>query len=309
MRALATSTARRILVVDDDEHTRSLLRDLCETAGHQVTAATNGEEALQAISEAQPDLVLLDLMMPRKDGFTVLTELRSAAPTADLPVIILTAVGDMDGKIRGMELGADDYVTKPFKLIELKTRINSALMVRDYRQKLATAEDTLAQLRAVDPVTGVGTYSQLKASLDTELARSRRYGRPVAVLLFGFDDYQSIRYQLGREGCDRFVGEMCRSAQASLRGADRIFRLDVDEFVAVLPETDLRGARITAERLANLIRSMQPQGNAGKVEAFVRFGGAAFPHEAIHSTEELLREANRTYRALRQGGGERVFNG
>src|SRR5207302_5082200 len=126
------------------------------------------------------------LMMPRKDGFSVLKDLRDTPAHHELPVIILTAIGDIDGKIRGMELGADDYVTKPFKLIELQTRINSALMVRDYRTRLVAAEEELAQLRALDPVTGAGTYSQLKASLDGEIARSRRYGRPAAALMFGF---------------------------------------------------------------------------------------------------------------------------
>ena len=147
---------RRILVADDDEHTRNLLRDLCDSAGYQVMMAADGDDTLALIEAQAPDLVLLDLMMPRKDGFSVLRELRESSKWADLPVVILTAMGDMDGKIRGMELGADDYVTKPFKLIELQTRVNSALLVREYRKKLMAAEEELAQLRAVDPVTGRG---------------------------------------------------------------------------------------------------------------------------------------------------------
>ena len=298
---------RRILVVDDDEHTRNLLRDLCEQTGYQVLMANDGLEATSAVSRELPDLVLLDLMMPHKDGFAVLKELREREDTRELPVIVLTAIGDMDGKIRGMELGADDYVTKPFKLIELQTRINSALLVRDYRRKLAAAEDQLAQLRAVDPLTGAGTYSQLKASLDSELARSRRYGRPVAALLFGLDDYQGLRYQLGREKCDEFLAGMERSIRESLRGADRLFRLDVDEFVVLLPETDLRGARVTAERLGKLVHGLQLEGRYGPVVARVRISGASFPHERVHSSEDLLREANRTFQAMRELGPEKLI--
>ena len=130
--------ARRILVVDDDEHTRNLLRDLCEQTGYEVACSNDGVEAMETLAQGQPDLVLLDLMMPRKDGFSVLKALREAEATRELPVIILTAIGDMDGKIRGMELGADDYVTKPFKLIELQTRIKSALLVREYRHPLGS---------------------------------------------------------------------------------------------------------------------------------------------------------------------------
>lgn len=298
---------RRILVADDDEHTRNLLRDLCESAGYQVTLSIDGDECLASISGRRPDMVLLDLMMPKRDGFQVLTEIRNSAQLSDLPVIILTAMGDMDGKIRGMELGADDYVTKPFKLIELQTRINSALMVREYRQKLMAAEEELAQLRAVDPVTGAGTYSQLKASLDGEIARSRRYGRPVAALLFGFDDYQGLRYQLGREKCDAFIAGMAKELLRSLRGADRLFRMDADEFVVLLPETDLPGAKVAAERLGRLVHKLEAVGRNGPFEVRVRIAGAVFPHERVHSSEDLLREANRVFRSLREAGPEQLI--
>jgi diguanylate cyclase (GGDEF)-like protein len=295
-----------ILVVDDDEHTRNLLRDLCEASGFRVNMAEDGVDALDNIAKQKPDLLLLDLMMPRKDGFSVLKSVRENEHWSDLPVIILTAMGDMDGKIRGMELGADDFVTKPFKLIELQTRINSALMVRDYRKRLTAAEEELAQLRALDPVTGAGTYSQLKASLDGEIARSRRYGRPVAALLFGFDDYQGLRYQLGRDKCDEFIASMANEIRASLRGADRLFRMDADEFVVLLPETDLRGALIAAQRLGNIVQHLSAEGRDGAVEAIVRVGGAVFPHERVHSSEDLLREANRVYRGLRESGSNKL---
>ena len=298
---------RRILIADDDEHTRNLLRDLCDTAGYQVLTATDGDDALAVIEAESPDLVLLDLAMPRKDGFSLLRELRESSAWADLPVIILTAMGDMDGKIRGMELGADDYVTKPFKLIELQTRVNSALLVREYRKKLMAAEEELAQLRAVDPITGAGTYSQLKASLDGEIARSRRYGRPAAALLFGFDDYQGMRYQLGREKCDELVAGMAKEIRGSLRGADRLFRMDVDEFVILLPETDLQGSRVAAQRLGKIVNGIKVTGRNGPVPVRIRIGGAVFPHERVHSSEDLLREANRAYRALREAGPDKMI--
>src|SRR4051812_25653381 len=112
-----TAPERLILIVDDDEHTRNLLRDLCEASGFRVNLAEDGVEALEKLSADKADLLLLDLMMPRKDGFAVLKQVRETDGWTELPVIVLTAMGDMDGKIRGMELGADDYVTKPFKLI------------------------------------------------------------------------------------------------------------------------------------------------------------------------------------------------
>jgi diguanylate cyclase (GGDEF)-like protein len=301
-----TRDPRRILVVDDDEHTRNLLRDLCERSGYRVTVADDGVEAMERLRSELPDLMLLDLMMPHKDGFSVLKDVRGTESTRDLPVIILTAIGEMDGKIRGMELGADDYVTKPFKMIELQTRVNSAMLVREYRRKLQAVEDQLAQLRAVDPATGIGTYAQLKASLDAELARSRRYGRPMATLLIVLDGYQEIRYQLGREKCDEYLATMARQIRESLRGADRLFRLDVNEFVVLLPETDLRGSRVTAERLASLVSGVTLEGRDRPVVPRVRISGAAFPDERVHSSEDLLREANRRIQRNRDDDPEKL---
>ena len=289
---------RLILVVDDDDPTRTLLRDLCEAQNFRVIAAADGNEAVDQIVSHQPDLVLLDLMMPGRDGFAVLKWAREHEKFKDLPIIVLTAMGEMDGKIRGMELGADDFVTKPFKLIELQTRINSALMVREYRRRLFDAEEELAQFRALDPVTGAGTYSQLKASLDAELARSRRYGRPAACLMFGFDDYAELRYTLGREGCDAYVARLLQGVLSCLRGADRLFRVDSDEFVVLLPETDRSGARMVGERILDAMRAVPAQGANGRMSAHISCGGAVFPHENIRTTEDLLREANRSYRGV-----------
>ncbi len=299
---------RLVLIVDDDEHTRNLLRDLCESSGFRVNQAEDGNDALTRLAAEKPDLMLLDLMMPRRDGFSVLKAVRENTELAELPVIILTAMGDMDGKIRGMELGADDYVTKPFKLIELQTRINSALMVRQYRRRLMAAEEELAQFRALDPVTGAGTYSQLKASLDSELARSRRYGRPAACLMFGFDDYQGIRYQLGRDACDAYLGKVAAEIRGVLRGADRLFRVDSDEFVILLPETDLKGSRIVAERLNEAVTKVVVEGPNGRLKVVSRVGGSVFPNERIRSSEDLLREANRSFRELREVSAKVVFD-
>ncbi len=289
---------RLVLVVDDDEPTRSLLKDLCESQNFRVIQAADGNEAIALISEQRPELVLLDLMMPLRDGFQVLKWARESEQFKELPIIILTAAGEMDGKIRGMELGADDFITKPFKLIELTTRITSALMVREYRQRLTDAEEQLAALRATDPLTGAGTYAQLKASLDAEVARSRRYGRPAACLLFGFDDFPQVRYALGRDGADAWLKDTAQKLLTTLRAADRLFRIDSEEFVALLPETDQAGARLVGQRLLDALVSVPVNGPGGPVKVVARIGGAIFPSDRVRSTEDLLREADRSYRLL-----------
>jgi diguanylate cyclase (GGDEF)-like protein len=285
---LCGSQARRILVADDDEHTRNLLRDVCEGLGHVVDLAASGDEVLSAISRTLPDLLLLDLMMPGRDGFSVLKEIRNADASRDLPVIILSALEDMEGKIRGMELGASDWLTKPFRLSELQSRIGSVLAKK-------TSEHA-SPARAESPESEPG-YSQLKTTLEGEVSRSRRYGRPAAALVLGIEDSSRVRHSLGREKYEEFWSRLKHDIRTSLRGADRLFRLQVDQLVLLLPETDVEGSKIAAERLCRLVESLRPNGRSGEVEIRARIGSAVYPSDAVRSSEDLLREANRLFRA------------
>jgi two-component system cell cycle response regulator len=291
-------TGAHILVAEDDEHTRNLLRDVCRSSGYSVDTVGDGEEVLPALTAREADLLLLDLIMPGKDGFTVLQELRAHAEWKELPVVILTGMEDLDGKIRGMELGADDYITKPFRLIELQTRLRSVFTLRDYRRQLAAAQKELIDLKAVDAVTGSGSYSQLKLTLDTELARSRRHDRALSVLLLGIQDYPGLRFSLGREKCEELLIRIAGTFRQSLREIDRLFRLQPDQFILVLPETDAAGAKVAASRLLELTREFAPQGRNGKMRVRARIGAALFPTTGIECTEDLLREAQRAYQIV-----------
>ena len=302
----ASPPPSRILVVDDDAQTRQLLQDICGQLGHAVRQAADGVEALESVAEELPDLVLLDLMMPRKDGYEVLAALRAEPRTRSLPVILLTAQGDMTGKLRGMELGANDFLTKPFRLFELQARMNSLLLVHDLQRKYAAMEDELSQLRPVDPQTGAATYGQLKASLDSELARAKRYERPVSVLMLGLHDYGGLRYGLGKAGCDALLADLAKAVSDTLRGADRLFRMDLNNFVVLLPETDLAGARATARRLSDRVLALPVKWPTGTAHARIRVGGAAFPSEGTETGEDLLREAHRVYLSLRDAPPDRL---
>jgi diguanylate cyclase (GGDEF)-like protein len=278
--------AARILVVDDDLHTRSLLKELCESLGHKVCQAADGGEALSLVGEFQPELVLLDVMMPVKDGFAVLAELRKKVETARLPVIILTAAGDLDGKIKGIELGADDYVTKPFRLFELTTRIRSALQVRRYQDRLQAVEQELEGLRRTDPITGTGGYPQLRSGLEYEVARARRYGRPLAALLACVENYDSLRGELGRAGCERLVIELVEKLKSGLRETDLLFRIDQDEFVALMPETDTVGAESARERVLLTVGGMTQT-------VLISVGLGVYPSAAVATPEDVMRAAQR----------------
>lgn len=135
-----------VLVVDDDVAIQSVLKRLLSAEGLQVVIASDGRDALKAIEELQPDLVLLDVLMPELDGFAVCRTLKSDPDTMLTPVVLLTALGAVDDRVRGIEAGADDFLSKPFERVELLARVRSLLRVKRYTDELERAESVLLAL-------------------------------------------------------------------------------------------------------------------------------------------------------------------
>ena len=137
--------ARRILVVDDDARNLKLLEAILATEGHSTLGAVNGEEALKLTSEMMPDLILLDVMMPGVDGYGILQILKSAPETMNIPVVMVTSLHDQESRVRALETGADDFITKPFSKPELVARVRSLLKVKAYYDNLRDQQSNLEE--------------------------------------------------------------------------------------------------------------------------------------------------------------------
>jgi signal transduction histidine kinase len=135
----------RILVVDDTPEIQELLQIHLETEGYQVLVAGNGQEALAAVAAEAPDLILLDVLMPVMDGYEVCRRLKADEETAFIPVVILTALQDLSHRLRGIELGADDFLTKPFNHLEVLTRVRSLLRVKGLHDQVVATNRLLEQ--------------------------------------------------------------------------------------------------------------------------------------------------------------------
>jgi diguanylate cyclase (GGDEF)-like protein len=297
-----TQPQAKILAVDDDEHTRALLQDLVTGLGHSCTLAVDGPDALRKAAEIVPDLVLLDLMMPGLDGFSVLERLRADPATASTPVILITAIGEIDGKIRGLELGADDYLTKPFKLFELSARLNAALSIQRYRRLLMEAETQLVEARGTDPLTGAGTYAQLRDALGYEVARARRYSRPLSALLLGIEGLPELRKLQAADATGKVIMEVAAAFRRGMRESDRLFRLDDDDFVLLLPETDEVGATTCAHRMSELVAELEVVTDRGGLRLALTHGTATFPAPDVLAPEDLVRRASASLAAARDAG-------
>jgi len=124
------------LVVDDDAFNTKLLGEIARAAGWRAEVAMDGVEALAALERARPDVVLLDLMIPRLDGFGVLEQLRADPRTADVPVVVISAIQDPEARARAVELGADDFAPKPFRMLDVQTRVRAAIAMRAFRRRV-----------------------------------------------------------------------------------------------------------------------------------------------------------------------------
>lgn len=140
-----TSSAR-IMIVDDNEHNVKVLQSMLQSQGYQVHTAHNGEQALTQIAETSPDLLILDVIMPGMDGFDVTRALRSDVKSRTIPILMVTALNELHDKIKGFEMGADDFLSRPFNSIELLARVRSLLRIKHLHDELKTKNTLLERM-------------------------------------------------------------------------------------------------------------------------------------------------------------------
>ncbi|WP_028006545.1 diguanylate cyclase domain-containing protein [Solimonas flava] len=238
-----------ILIVDD---TPANLRLLSEALAddYDIMVATSGASALALIDdETLPDAILLDIMMPGMDGYEVCRRLKARAQTQDIPVLFVTAEGSESAEARGLELGAVDYITKPFSLPIVRARLRTQVQLRR-RTRL------LEQLALMDGLTGVGNRRGFEAALQREWQRAQRTQAPLSLLLFDVDDFKSYNDRYGHGVGDAVLRRVARvAAQLAQRPGDFVGRFGGDEFLILLPDTAGDGAQALATELEARVAS------------------------------------------------------
>lgn len=280
-----------VLVADDDPFNLRLLQELCEAAGYRVLTAADGSAVLDVVARERPDLILLDLAMPGLDGFEVLRILKSDSDLTDIPVVLVTAAGDEESRSRGIELGAEDYVTKPYRVFEIQQRVRNALRVRAAENEAARAKERIRSTELVDPLTRAGTSQQLMISLDYEYTRAARYGHPLSCVVVRIDNYVDIVETGGQETGEGALMQLASGLRACIRGIDHLFRGDLEEFVLLLPETGREGADVVLERIAASNGDSSLWGASIRPRPALKVGLAVHPTQGITDGNGLLRAA------------------
>ena len=300
-----------ILVADDEPVNRSLIERRLERDGYVVLTAQNGRRAVDVALASTPDLIILDVMMPEMDGLEACRLIKENEGTRDIPIIFLSARDETEVKVSGLNLGANDYISKPFKAEELLARVEVALRLKQERDQLrqsaaeakATAE--IAQERALtDALTGLLNRYGLQRTLAHEQAEVRRYGRALSCLMIDLDDFKAINDLHGHAAGDLALQQITTVLTETVRGADMIFRYGGDEFLVLLPETNIEGAQALAEKIREGAATRTFRSDAGEFRITLSIGAATLGDD--ESGNDMIAHADMALYRAKEGGRNRV---
>lgn len=224
------ATAPRLLIVDDDPYSIHLLANIFN-GDYDISFATDGKKALELALQEKPDLILLDVVMPEMSGYDVCKELKDNPNTFKIPIIFVTAHSDAAEEIRGLEIGAADYITKPFCPAIVKIRVKNQI-------ELKQLQESLMQLAITDGLTGISNRRCFDQQLLSEWNRALRAKKPLAVVMLDVDWFKKYNDYYGH-----LVGDECLKQIAALlvnncnRNIDFVARYGGEEFAMILPET------------------------------------------------------------------------
>lgn len=297
-----------ILVIDDSVIARRVILDTLETTGlfNEYYEACNGHDGLALLRHHAVDLVLCDLEMPGMDGFAFLDLLSALDELREIPVIMLTGHESQSEKIRGLERGASDYVTKPFHPGELVARIKVQLKIKHLQDSLRESNRQLERLSHTDPLTGLANRRSFIDTLLREFERSQRGNLPLALIMVDADHFKQINDHYGHLLGDQVLIALAEALQHFMRPYDTAARFGGEEFAVILPATDLDQALLVAGRLRERVAARLFTGALEGLQVTVSLGVAALPHPRILTPEQLLHAADTALYQAKHNGRDRV---
>jgi len=294
-----------IMVVDDISQNLHLLDQILNTVGYNTTFCTDGQQALDRLAVTQPDLILLDLMMPMMSGIDVCKSIRANPDHRDLPIIFITASNERQHLLEAFEQGANDYVTKPVHALELLARVKTHLSLRQSQKDLRMAYQQIEQLALLDPLTEVANRRALGHYAETEFKRADRYGAVFAVMMVDLDHFKTVNDTYGHQTGDECLKLIAHTLKANLRDVDHVGRFGGEEFMVILPETNIDQALVLGERLRHQVVHLCPKINQRVVNLSISVGISIY-HKADKSVQEILQRADQALYQAKSAGRNRV---
>lgn len=243
------ATKGRILIVDDAMENVQILHQALQDE-HDVLFALSGEKALHIAQHQQPDLILLDAVMPGLDGYAVCAALRASRLTRDIPIIFITALKTPEDETRALDAGAVDFISKPVNAAVVRARVRTQITVK--RQS-----DTLRELTLTDGLTGVANRRAFDEKLAGEWRRCARAQVPISLIMVDIDQFKHFNDFYGHQAGDACLQQAgAAMRRAAMRPQDVVARYGGEEFAILLPQEDLAGAETVARKVLDEIAGL-----------------------------------------------------
>ncbi len=292
-----TNNQQTILLVENESNVVTLVTYNLEQAGFRVIVEENGKDALNALKTSSCDLIICDIMMPIMDGFELRQHIRDDPQLNLTPFIFLSAKAQMADKLIGLNLGVDDYITKPFEPQELIGRIKAILNRRHDFERLMNYDD----------LTQLLNRRALEARLSLELKKVKRYNTPLCILLLDLDNFKNINDTYGHALGDKVLSGIASHLRKGLREIDFAGRLGGEEFIVCMPDTTKDGCLVVSERMRKEAANLNWAEDALKIT--ISGGIACAPEDGLTSHEILQVADSRMYKAKANGKNRIVLNG
>lgn len=293
----------RILIADDEAISRLLIQKTLERAGYEVSAVENGRQAADQLCGVDgPRLALLDWEMPELNGPGVCREVRKRKEHSYVYMVLLTSKEAKEDVVAGLESGADDYLTKPFDVAELKARMRTGLRILGLEDRLIEAREEMRFKASHDALTTLWNRGVILELLGQELSRSHREKATTVITLCDIDHFKAVNDSFGHLVGDEVLRETAKRLLASVRSYDFVGRYGGEEFLLVLNNCDPAFALARAEEIRNTIAQRPVETSTGPVSVTMSLGLLLSHEWGSRSAEELLHEADKALYGAKEAG-------
>ncbi|MBS3733731.1 MAG: diguanylate cyclase [Phycisphaerae bacterium] len=290
----------KVLIIDDDPDALAIARVRLKPEELDIVSHSDATTAVEAVRRETPDLVLLDIDMPGRSGFVICNQLQGDQDLGRIPVIFLSGSTDTADKVKGLDYGAVDYITKPFDAFELRARVRAALRTK-------RLQDMLAEYAQIDPLTGVANRRGLERHLRTEWSRAQRQGSVLAFALGDIDHFKNVNDQYGHPVGDKVLQAVARAIAGECREMDLPARYGGEEFAVLVPDTTAEHAWALAERCRKNVESVGVSAENQSVGVTISFGVA--DSIGVETPEDLLAQADKALYGAKESGRNAVSLG
>jgi two-component system, cell cycle response regulator len=295
------SKSLTVLIAEDDAMFRRLLERQLQSWGFQVIAVKDGEEGWKIIQQSDaPDLLILDWMMPGVDGVELCRRVRAQERDRYPYVLLLTGKDEKQDVIDGLNSGADDYLTKPFDIGELRARLRAGKRIISLQQQLIQAREALRFEATHDALTGVWSRGATLHLLGNEMQRGIRANSSTGILMVDLDHFKNVNDTYGHLIGDEVLKEAANRISQAVRSYDFVGRYGGEEFLAILANCTLDDLRMVAERIRAAVADLPIATRTASVKATVSIG-AVVTSRAAHELESLAAADSALYQAKRSG--------